>query len=71
MYLGGNALNFAVFANRLGIDSAFVGVFGNDQRASFALDVLNQLNVDTSHSKANPAKMDFQGWSYLTGTVDF
>lgn len=71
MYLGGNALNFAVFANRLGIDSAFVGVFGNDQRASFALDVLNQLNVDTSHSKAVPGENGFSRVELLNGDRRF
>lgn len=33
MYPGGNALNFAVYAKRLGVDAAFLGAFGTDQEA--------------------------------------
>ena len=28
MYPGGNAMNFAVYANLMGVESAYLGVFG-------------------------------------------
>ena len=31
MYPGGNSLNFAVFAKKLGHESSFMGVFGSDE----------------------------------------
>ena len=34
MYPGGNAVNFAVFAKKLGVDrSAYMGIFGSDEEA--------------------------------------
>ena len=33
MYPGGNALNFSVYAKQLGVESAYLGVFGSDRAA--------------------------------------
>ena len=30
MYPGGNAVNFSVFAKKLGVEAAFIGTFGDD-----------------------------------------
>jgi fructoselysine 6-kinase len=49
MYPGGNALNFAVYAKQLGIDSAYMGVFGNDRAAEHIVETLKKLEVDISH----------------------
>ena len=51
MYPGGNALNFAVFANMLRADSAFLGVFGNDKEAECVISAIRALGIDNSRSK--------------------
>lgn len=51
MYPGGNALNFAVFAKKIGIKSAFLGAFGSDVEAVHVVDSIKKLEIDISHSK--------------------
>ncbi|GAF37711.1 PfkB family carbohydrate kinase [Lentilactobacillus farraginis] len=51
MFLGGNALNFSVFASKLQYQSAFVGVFGNDPLADYARAVLKNFKIELQHSK--------------------
>lgn len=51
MYPGGNALNFAVFANKLGIESGFFGVFGSDAEGKHVLKVIEEIGLDNSHSR--------------------
>jgi sugar/nucleoside kinase (ribokinase family) len=51
MYPGGNALNFAVYAKRLGVDAAFLGAFGTDKEAEHVQDSINQIGLDISHSR--------------------
>ncbi|MCO6559389.1 MAG: hypothetical protein J6575_08340 [Bifidobacterium sp.] len=51
MYPGGNAMNFAAFAKKLGYDSAFMGVFGDDKQAQHVEDSIDKLGVDRSHSR--------------------
>lgn len=48
-YPGGSAANSAVFARRLGIRSAYVGVLGSDPQATFISDSLERESVDISH----------------------
>ncbi|WP_068613788.1 PfkB family carbohydrate kinase [Paenibacillus tuaregi] len=48
LYPGGNAVNFAVYAKQLGIDSAYLGVFGRDTAAKVIQDALRDLEIDTS-----------------------
>jgi sugar/nucleoside kinase (ribokinase family) len=59
MYPGGNALNFSVFAKKLGVGSSYMGVFGTDEAAQHIKDVLNQLNIDISHSRTYEGKNGF------------
>ena len=33
MFPGGNCINFAVYAKKIGIDSAYLGTFGDDMEA--------------------------------------
>lgn len=49
MYPGGNALNFAAFAKRLGFESAFMGVFGDDANAAHVERSIDALGIDRSH----------------------
>lgn len=47
-YPGGNCVNFAVYAGRLGADSAYLGVFGDDEAGAFVRSCLDASGVDTS-----------------------
>lgn len=51
MYPGGNALNFAVFAKKLGQDSSFMGVFGSDAEGKHVLSAIEDLGIEHSHSR--------------------
>lgn len=51
MYPGGNALNFAVFAKKIGIESAFLGAFGSDSAGKHVVNSIKELEVDISHCK--------------------
>ncbi|QRG68869.1 PfkB family carbohydrate kinase [Brevibacillus choshinensis] len=47
-YPGGNSVNFAVFAKQLGVSSAYLGVFGNDEIAAFIQEELTKIGIDLS-----------------------
>ncbi|PKG21976.1 fructoselysine 6-kinase [Niallia nealsonii] len=51
MYPGGNALNFAVYAKRLGTEAAFLGAFGTDNEARHVQGSIKEIGLDISHSK--------------------
>lgn len=51
MYPGGNELNVAVYASRLGNESGIIGVFGSDPSSGFLQTVLQAEHVDYSHSR--------------------
>ncbi|WML55228.1 fructoselysine 6-kinase [Neobacillus sp. PS3-12] len=51
MYPGGNALNFAVYAKRLGVEAAYLGVFGSDEAAAHVIDSIEKIGLDISHCK--------------------
>lgn len=63
MFLGGNALNFSVFAAKLHYRSGFVGVFGTDKLAKYAKSTLKHFAVDLGHSKTLPGE---SGYSRVT-----
>lgn len=46
MYPGGNEVNVAVYAQRLGFSSGFLGVFGDDEMAGCIKNVLEKESVD-------------------------
>ncbi|CUU46224.1 PfkB family carbohydrate kinase [Clostridium beijerinckii] len=48
MYPGGNAINFAVNAKKCEVDSAYLGVFGDDEEAELIKHSLEDLGVDIS-----------------------
>ena len=48
MFPGGNAVNVAVFAARLGAQSSYLGVVGGDEAGQHVLRSLTQEGVDTS-----------------------
>lgn len=51
MYPGGNELNVAVYASRLGMQAAFLGVFGSDATVPLIQEVLAQEMVDHSRCR--------------------
>jgi fructoselysine 6-kinase len=53
---GGNCVNVAVQAVRLGIPAAYVGALGDDRYGREFLEVLKKQGVDTSHVKILPGK---------------
>ncbi|KIQ36545.1 MULTISPECIES: PfkB family carbohydrate kinase [Pseudomonas syringae group] len=59
-YPGGNALNAAVFASRLGARSAYLGCVGDDRYGKCLLDSLQKEHVDTSRCRTLPGA---NGWA--------
>ncbi|WP_341522521.1 PfkB family carbohydrate kinase [Pseudomonas sp. G.S.17] len=53
-YPGGNALNVAVFAARLGARSAYLGCVGDDDHGRWLLEVLKAESVDVSRCRTLP-----------------
>jgi len=49
MFPGGNAVNFAVYAKRIGLDAAYLGVFGNDSIAEHIRYALEDLGICLEH----------------------
>lgn len=48
MYPGGNALNFAAYAKKIGINSAFLGAFGSDAESDHVQNTIHELGLDIS-----------------------
>ncbi|OAZ60649.1 Fructosamine kinase FrlD [Bacillus siamensis] len=48
-YPGGNALNVAVLAKRLGHEASYIGIVGNDEAAAHLLNVLNLEKVNADY----------------------
>lgn len=59
-YPGGNALNVAVLAARLGARSAYVGTVGDDRHGQRLLECLGEEGVDVSRSRTLPGA---NGWA--------
>ncbi|WP_428864955.1 fructoselysine 6-kinase [Clostridium sediminicola] len=51
MFPGGNALNFSVYAKENGAESAYIGIFGDDEAAEHIIRVLKELKIDTSYCR--------------------
>ncbi|MFT4232813.1 MAG: PfkB family carbohydrate kinase [Leucobacter sp.] len=47
---GGNAVNVAVYARRLGAEAGYLGVFGDDDAGDFLREAVAAEGVDVSHS---------------------
>jgi fructoselysine 6-kinase len=67
MYPGGNALNFSVYAKQLGMDTAFLGVFGDDQAAHHIIKTLRSFNIDISHCRQHPGENGFAAVDLVEG----
>lgn len=62
MYPGGQALNFTVYAEMLGEESAFLGVFGSDEIAAHVQRTLDHHKIDRSHCRQYPGE---NGWARI------
>lgn len=51
---GGNAVNVAVFAQRLGVDTAYIGQLGDDAGGDLIFNALSAEGVDVSHVRRSP-----------------
>ena len=59
MYPGGQALNFAVYAKKLGAAPDFMGVFGNDAVAEHVKKTLDSLGVGRTHCRCYEGENGF------------
>ena len=50
-YPGGNCVNVAVFARRLGADAGYLGVFGDDDAGAYLRASIAAEGVDVSRSR--------------------
>jgi len=67
MYPGGNALNFSVYAKQLGIEAAYLGVFGNDRAGEHIIATLKRLDVDISHCRQHEGENGFAAVDLVDG----
>ncbi|QTL96508.1 fructoselysine 6-kinase [Iocasia frigidifontis] len=51
MFPGGNALNFSVYAKKLGFDSAYMGILGDDEPGAHIIKTLKKYKIDISHCR--------------------
>ncbi|WP_246552471.1 PfkB family carbohydrate kinase [Vallitalea pronyensis] len=51
MYPGGNALNFAVYANMIGIKASYLGIFGDDEAGSHVYQTTKALGITVDHCR--------------------
>ena len=51
MFPGGNALNFTVFAKKLGVQASYIGVFGTDEAGSHIKKVMHEFEIDISYCR--------------------
>lgn len=59
MYPGGQALNVAVFASRLGIQAAYLGRFGNDRMGKHVKETLSKIGVHTDKCETHDTTNGF------------
>lgn len=71
MYPGGNALNFSVYAKQIGIDSAYLGVFGNDSASKHIRETLADLNIDTSYCRHHEGENGYAVVNLVDGDRKF
>lgn len=50
-YPGGNCINFAAYARRMGIEAAYLGYWGEDEEAQMIRDAMEDMKVDISHCR--------------------
>lgn len=71
LYPGGNAVNVAVHARRLGADSAYVGVVGTDHAGRVVLNALRTEGVDTTRTRVVEGRNAYAVVNVLDGNRFF
>lgn len=71
MYPGGNSLNFAVYARKLGYESAYLGVFGDDKAAALIQKSLDEFGVDHSRCRIEKGENGFSCVNIIDGDRKF
>ena len=71
MYPGGNALNFSVYSKMLGIDSAYLGIFGTDFAGQYVRNVVTDMGLDISHCKNIDGENGFACVDIIDGDRNF
>lgn len=67
MYPGGNALNFSVYAQKLGAEAAYLGILGNDEAAAHITHVLQEIGVDITHCRHYQGENGYAKVSLIDG----
>ncbi|WP_342759094.1 PfkB family carbohydrate kinase [Kineothrix sedimenti] len=63
MYPGGNCVNLCAYATIFGVEkSAYMGYFGNDEKAEWVIKALDDLNIETVKCKQLEGE---NGWSKI------
>ena len=50
-YVGGCSVNFSIYMQELGNESAYLGIVGNDENGHLVADTMEKRKVDISHLK--------------------
>ncbi len=67
MYPGGQALNFSVFASKLGVEADYMGIFGQDPIAEHVRKTLDAHGIGHSHCRSYPGENGFARVTLVDG----
>lgn len=70
-YPGGNPVNVAVYLQRMGIESSYTGVIGEDANGRLIIDSLRKHKVDVSHVRTAPGSTAITKVSLVDGNRVF
>lgn len=55
-FIGGNALNVAVYLQRGGVSTAYIGAVGNDPTGRWILEDLRKIGIDVDYVQTHPSQ---------------
>ncbi len=71
MYPGGNAVNVAVYAKKMGLETAYLGSVGKDAPGKWLVDALSKEGVDVSYVKELEGKTNICHVALVEGDRTF
>ena len=71
MFPGGQAMNFAVYCNKLGMKAAYIGVFGSDRVAAHNITVMKELGIDITRCRQIDGENGFALVDVIAGERSF
>lgn len=71
MFPGGNALNFSVYAKKLGFESSYMGILGTGEIADHIIKTLKKFNVDISRCKYREGETGYAKVDLIDGDRKF